>query len=147
MNTPVPLWLVYALLAALFAALVSITGKIGVRDLDPTASTAIRAIVMTLILVPIAFALGRGDTIAQLVRSPGAAWTIALSGLFGALSWLAYFAALKLGPVTKIAPIDRLSVVIAVVLAAIVLGERITLKTGIGAALIVAGAVVLAISS
>lgn len=136
-------WLIYALLSAAFAALVAIFGKIGLAGVDTTLATTIRAAVMFLFLLIIAFSLGKfgGST-----AFTGKTWLfIVLSGVAGALSWLCYFLALKHGTAAKVAPIDRLSVVFVIVLAALFLGEKIGFKTGVGAALITAGAVLIAL--
>jgi transporter family protein len=132
-------WIVYALLAAFFAALVAVLGKIGVRDVDTTLATAVRAVIMALFLGPALLGkLGGLDEI------PGRAFVfIVLSGLAGAASWLFYFLALKHGPATGVAALDRLSVVLVFVLAVVFLGEALTWEPALGAVLVVAGAILL----
>ncbi|MEZ5099603.1 MAG: EamA family transporter [Thermoleophilia bacterium] len=134
-------WVVYALLAAVFAALVAILGKVGVRDVDPTVATAIRALVMAVILAALTVALGKAGVIRTVsVRSLG---FIAVSGVAGAASWLFYFLALRHGPAVGVAALDRLSVVFVVVLAALFLGEPFTWRGALGAALVVLGSLLM----
>jgi transporter family protein len=134
-------WIVYALLAAFFAALVAIFGKIGVRDVDTTLATAVRAVIMAVFLGAAAALLGK---LGGLDEIPGRAFVfIVLSGLAGAASWLFYFLALKHGPATGVAALDRLSVVLVFVLAVVFLGEALTWKAALGAVLVVAGAILL----
>lgn len=134
-------WVVYALLAALFAALVGVLGKVGVRDVDTTAATAVRAVVMAVLLVGLAAALGR---LGGLRTVDGRAlWFVVLSGAAGACSWLFYFLALRHGPVTGVAALDRLSVVLVFVLAVAFLGDPFSWRGAAGAALVVAGAILL----
>src|SRR5436190_8023207 len=129
-------WLVYALLSALFAGLVAIFGKVGMRDVDSTLATAARAIVMALALVVLVLARPDATTRAQHISAR--AWSfILLAGLAGAASWLCYFRALQLGEASRVAPIDRLSVVVTVALAAIFLGEKLTVGVTAGVVLTV----------
>lgn len=135
-------WIIYALLSAVCAALVVILGKIGLDHVDTTLATAIRSIVMALALVLAAFSLGKFD----LSKIDGhALFFIILSGLAGALSWFFYFGALKSGPATGVAALDRLSVVFVLVLAVLFLGEALTWKTALGAVLVSIGAILLAL--
>lgn len=134
-------WIVYALLAAVFAALVAVLGKVGVRDVDPTTATAVRAVVMAAVLVGLALALGKLGGVREIPSR--ALLFIVLSGLAGAASWLFYFVALRDGPATPVAALDRLSVVFVFLLAALFLGEPATWRGFAGAALVVAGAVLL----
>lgn len=136
-----PGWIVLALLAAVFAALVAILGKIGVRDVDPTAATAIRAVVMAVVLVALTLVLGKTGTL----RDVGgrAILFVVLSGLAGAASWVAYFVALRDGPATGVAALDRLSIVFVLLLAVPFLGEPFTLRAAVGAGLVVLGAVLM----
>jgi len=139
------LWLIFALLSAITAAAVAIFGKIGLQGVDPNTATAIRAIVMALFLVTVVLVEDRFTNLSSILANKTALFYIILGGIAGALSWLFYFMALKLGKVSQVAPIDRLSVVFAIVLAFLFLGEKITLKTGIGAALVTVGAILIAI--
>jgi len=135
------LWVTYALLAALFAALVAILGKVGVREVDVTLATAVRAVVMAVFLVTAAIVLGKTGGIGSISRR--SFLFIVLSGAAGATSWLFYFLALREGPATGVAALDRLSVVLVFVLAVIFLGEAFSAKAALGAALVVVGAVLL----
>lgn len=136
-----PLWIGYALLAAVFAALVAIFGKVGVREVDATLATAVRAVIMAAFLVTAAVALGKTTGLGAISRK--SFLFIVLSGAAGAASWLFYFLALREGPATGVAALDRLSVVIVFILAVIFLGEAFTPKAALGAALVVAGAILL----
>ena len=140
-------WLVYALLSALCAAFVSIFGKVGLMGLDSSAATAVRAAIMALFLMGVVVAEGHAADLPQVFADRKALAFVALSGIAGALSWLFYFLALKDGAVTQVAPIDKLSVVFAVVLAAIIFGEKVSLTHGIAIAMIAAGGLLLAIFS
>ncbi|MDO8598712.1 MAG: EamA family transporter [bacterium] len=135
------MWLLYALIAAATAALVAIFGKIGLQGVDSTLATTVRGIVMAVVLI-VASAIG--GKFSGLSSVSGRAWLfIALSGLAGATSWLAYFLALKLGPTTHVSAIDRLSIVFVIVLAALFLGEAFTWKLALGGLLMIAGAVLI----
>ncbi|WP_225087343.1 EamA family transporter [Pectobacterium colocasium] len=138
-------WLIYALLSAVCAALVAIFGKIGLQNLDANTATAIRAVIMALFLVGVVVAQGKLALVGEVVANKKALLFIVLSGVAGALSWLFYFVALKNGNVAQVAPIDKLSVVFAVVLAVILLGEKISLMAGAGVALISVGALLVAL--
>ena len=135
------MWILYALLSAVFAAAVAILGKIGLKDVDTTLATAIRAGVMGTFLVAAAAMLDKFALFKTF--SNKALLFILLSGIAGALSWLFYFYALKHGPASGVAALDRLSVVFVVLLAALFLGEALTAKSAVGLALIVAGALLL----
>ncbi|MEQ9890973.1 EamA family transporter [Pectobacterium aroidearum] len=138
-------WLIYALLSAVCAALVAIFGKIGLQNLDANTATTIRAVIMALFLVGVVVAQGKLVLVGEIIANKKALLFIVLSGVAGALSWLFYFVALKNGNVAQVAPIDKLSVVFAVVLAVILLGEKISLMAGVGVALISAGALLVAL--
>lgn len=135
------MWWTYALLSAVFAALTAIFAKIGVKNVSSDLATAIRTVVILAIAWGIVFARGEGRTLGELSREN---WIfLVLSGIATGLSWIFYFKALKLGDVSKVAPVDKLSVAIAILLAVVFLGEALTYKTAIGAALIIAGSIVL----
>ena len=138
-------WLIYALLSAITAACVAILGKIGLQHLDANTATAIRAIVMAIFLVGVVAVQGKLNLINTFFNDKKALLIIALSGVAGALSWLFYFMAIKEGKVSQVAPIDKLSVVFAVIFAAIIFGEKISLISAIGVAMIAAGAVLVAL--
>lgn len=132
------MWLFYALLSAVFAALVAIFGKIGIANVDSTFATAIRALVM-FIFVFLAALIGKKINFVSLDRT--AIIYIILSGLAGALSWLFYFYALKTGDASKVAAVDRTSVVFVIVIAGLFAIEKFTLLKLAGAVLITAGAI------
>ena len=138
-------WLLYALLSALCAAFVSIFGKVGVAGLDSSAATAVRAVIMAVFLVGVVAAEGHTSNLPQVFADRKALLFVALSGIAGALSWLFYFLALKEGDVTKVAPIDKLSVVFAVLIAVLFFGERVSFLNGVAIAMIAAGGLMLAI--
>lgn len=138
-------WLIFALLSALGAALVAIFGKIGLQGVDSHTATTIRALIMFLFLFAVIAIEGKLSAGIQYFTNSKLMFYIFLSGIAGALSWLFYFLALQHGSVAQVAGIDRLSIVFAVVLAALFLGEKIDLKTGIGVSLITIGAIVLAL--
>ncbi|MBI6549860.1 EamA family transporter [Xenorhabdus lircayensis] len=138
-------WLIYALLSALTAALVAIFGKIGLQSLDANAATAIRAVIMALFLVGVVVVQGKLNLISEILANRKALLFILLSGIAGALSWLFYFLAIKHGNVSQVAPIDKLSVVFAVILAVILFGEKISLVAAAGVALITIGALMVAL--
>lgn len=140
-HTRMALWLLFALGSALFAALVAVFGKLGVVNVDSTLATAVRAVVMAIFLVLVVFSLGKTHLLSSINNT--ALLYIVLSGIAGALSWLCYFFALKLGPAHGVAAVDRLSVVFVLILAALFLSESITWKTGMGALLLTAGAVLM----
>ena len=136
-------WLTWALLSALFAAATAILAKLGVTGVDANVATAVRTsvvVVFTWLLVYIT----RQPSSFQ-AFSPKTWLFLVLSGLATGLSWLCYFHALKVGPASRVAPIDKLSVALVIVLAALFLGEGLTWAKGVGGLLIVAGAVIIAV--
>ena len=136
-------WLIWSLLSAVFAAATALLAKVGVQDIDSNLATAIRTSVVVVFTWAIALA-ARSESFGQPISRKS--WTfLALSGLATGLSWLCYFRALKLGPASRVAPIDKLSVALVIVLSALFLGERLTLAKGVGGILIVAGAIVIAL--
>ncbi len=136
-------WLLLAVFSAFFAALVAILAKIGLQGIDSTVATAARAVVMMLFIVVFALSTGKGPQLTQFTSKDMG--FIILSGVAGALSWLLYFAALELADASKVAPVDRASVLIVMVLAALFLGEKITLKTATAGVLIFIGLMLLAV--
>ncbi|WP_387691333.1 EamA family transporter [Photorhabdus sp. RM71S] len=138
-------WLIYALLSAFTAALVAIFGKIGLQNLDANTATAIRAVIMALFLVSVVVVQGKLNLVSEVLANHKALLFIALSGVAGAFSWLFYFLAIKNGNVSQVTPIDKLSVVFAVILAVILFGEKISLMTAGGVALITAGTLMVAL--
>lgn len=136
-------WIFYALGSAVFASLVAIFGKIGLKGIDSTLATTLRSIVMATFLIIVSLSVGKFSGFSNL--SNKALTFIVFSGIAGALSWLFYFFAIKNGPVSGVVAIDRTSVVFALILAALFLGETFTLKTALGGALILAGALLVAL--
>jgi len=137
-------WLIYALISAASASLVAIFGKLGLGGVDSTVATAIRSSVMTLFLVSVLFASGLGAKVIQ-VRGWPLFW-IGASGVAGAVSWLFYFKAIQIGNVSKIAPIDKLSMPLAVLLAVVILHEKYSKLNWLGISLIVIGALLASLS-
>ena len=136
-------WLVWSLLSAVFAAATAILAKVGVAGIDANLATAVRTSVVVVFTWALAYGLRPAAGYQAL---PGRAWIfLALSGLATGLSWLCYFHALQVGPASRVAPIDKLSVALVIVLSAVFLGERLTMGKGIGGLLIVAGAIVIAL--
>lgn len=138
-------WLVYALLSAISAAMVAVFGKMGLQHLDANTATAIRAVIMALFLAGVVVVQGKLNLISEIIENRKALFFIALSGIAGALSWLFYFMAIKNGQVSQVAPIDKLSVVFAVIFAVILFGEKISLIAAGGVALITLGALMVAL--
>jgi len=133
-------WTLFALGAAFFAALTSLFGKLGVADLNSNLATFIRTVV---ILVMIGTIVSWRSEWQMPSTISGRSWLfLILSGAATGLSWLCFYRALQLGPVSKVAPIDKLSVAFAIVLGAIVLGEKLNWPTIIGGGLIVLGSIV-----
>jgi transporter family protein len=131
----------WALLSAAFAGLTAVLAKMGVRDVDADLATAIRTGVVLVFAWAIALVRGVGSVAAV----PRGAWLfLILSGLATGSSWLCYFRALRLGEASRVAPIDKLSVVVAMVLAALLLHEHLTWRHWLGGTLIVSGTLVLA---
>ncbi len=137
-------WLIFALLSAIFAAAVAIFGKIGLEGVDSTLATGLRAGVMFIFMVLVLLFTKKIPDITTLNRK--AVLFIILGGVAGALSWIFYFLALKLGQASKVAPIDRLSVVFVIIFAALFLGEKLTLKVALGTLLIAVGAILIALA-
>jgi transporter family protein len=131
-------WILFAFLSALFASLVAIFGKIGTQNIDSTIATSVRSIIMAITVIGFMSIRGGWSSIHNI---PSKAWLfIVLSGISGAASWLVYFEALKLGPASKVAVIDRLSVVFTLILAWILLGEKMSWGVALGGLFMVAGA-------
>lgn len=134
-------WLVWALLSAVFAGATAILAKVGVAGIDSNLATAIRTVVVVFFTITIAWSTGATTHVGKLTALN---WTfLILSGIATGLSWICYFRALQLGPASRVAPIDKLSVVFAVVVAVLFLGEKLTLVQWLGVALITLGAVLM----
>lgn len=134
-------WLIYAFLSALFAAFTAILAKIGVKNVNSNVATAIRTIVILLFAWGIVFAQGTYKQIASI--SKVSMLFLILSGIATGLSWLFYFRALQLGEASKVSPIDKLSLVLTIVLAAIILKEKVNVAIIIGAVLMSVGAIII----
>lgn len=131
------MWKYYALLSALFAALTAIFAKIGVKDINSNLATAIRTSIILLLTWGIVLFSGRMNEIKDISRHT---WCfLILSGLATGMSWLFYFKAMQTGDASRVAPIDKLSVVITILLAFFLLKEPVSMKVIIGALLITAG--------
>lgn len=137
------MWILFALLSAISAAAIPIFSKLGLNHLDSTAATTLRSIIMTIALVGFALATGKFRGM-QLADFSSREWSyLLMAGLAGAISWLCYFAALRLGPATPVAGLDRLSVVFVLIFAALFLGDPITWKSALAIALMTSGGVLL----
>jgi transporter family protein len=135
------MWWVYAILSALFASLTAIFGKLGVANINSNLATGIRTVVILVMIWIIILTRGEAKGINTLSKQN--IIFLVVSGIATGLSWLFYFKALQLGNVSQVAPIDKLSVALTIILAMIFLGETLTLKTAIGAGLIIAGTLVM----
>ncbi|QLC64823.1 EamA family transporter [Flavobacterium sp. LPB0248] len=133
------MWIVFALLSAFFAALTAIFAKIGIKNVDSDLATAIRTVIILILAWGIAFA--RGGTAAINSLSKQNLIFIILSGIATGLSWIFYFKALQIGEVSKVAPVDKLSVAIAIVLSVIFLHEKISFLGIMGVLLIICGTI------
>ena len=137
------MWKYYALLSALFAALTAVFAKIGVKDINSDLATAIRTSVILFITSGIVFA---GNHMAEVKGVSGHTWIfLILSGVATGLSWLFYFKALQTGDVSRVAPIDKLSVVITICLSFLLLKEPINARVVFGTLLITGGSIVMLI--
>ena len=138
-------WIFWALLSALFAAATAIFAKLGVSGVDSNFATAVRTTVVVFLAWAIALATRSEGSFH--VPSPRTWLFLTFSGLCTGLSWMCYFKALQMGPASRVAPIDKLSVALVIGFAALFLGEKMTWAKGIGGSLIVAGAIVVALDS
>jgi transporter family protein len=135
------MWWIYALLSALFAALTAIFSKLGVTNVSTNLATAIRTVIILVIAWGIVIAKGEAKALTSISKQN--LLYLVISGVATGLSWIFYFKALQLGKVSKVAPVDKLSVALTIILSVVVLKEVLTVKTAIGALLIIAGTVVL----
>ena len=137
------MWLVLALLSAVFAALTSILAKVGIQGVDSNVGTAIRTLVVFFMACGMAFVCGAKFSPAAVSART---WVfLILSGLATGASWLCYFKALQMGDVSRVAPVDKMSIVFTIVLAVIFLQEHLTMKAAAGAALISLGTLLMAL--
>lgn len=135
------MWWFYALLSAFFAALTAIFAKIGIKNVNTDLATAIRTVVILVLAWGIAYFRGGLSNLQSLTKYNYI--FLVLSGLATGFSWIFYFKALQLGKVSQVAPVDKLSVALAIIFSVIFLGEILTWKMAIGAALIITGTIVL----
>lgn len=136
-------WIFWAFLSAAFAALTAIFAKIGVAGVNSDLATLIRTVVIIAILAGIVTATGQWQPLSSI---SGKTWLfLALSGAATGASWLAYFRALKLGDAARVAPIDKLSIVLVAVFGVVFLGEKLGLVNWLGVAMIAGGALLLAL--
>lgn len=137
-------WLVYAFLSAFFAALTAILAKIGIKNVDSNLATAIRTVVILIFAWSIVIVQGTIRNISKI--SHFSLLFLILSGIATGVSWLFYFRALQVGTASQVAPIDKLSLVLTIVLAVFILREKITIPIIIGAVLMSVGAILVALS-
>jgi len=135
-------WISWSLLSALFAGITAILAKVGVAGVDSNLATAVRTTVILVFTWAIVLTTNPAASVRQL--SQRTLIFLALSGIATGLSWLCYFRALQLGQASRVAPVDKLSVVFAIALAAVVLGEKLSWHHYLGGALIVGWAILLA---
>jgi transporter family protein len=138
-----PTWQLFALASAFFAGLTAIFGKIGVAQINSNLATMIRTVVILAVTTLIITFRGEWEPLSKL--SGRSFLFLVLSGIATGLSWLCYYRALQIGPASLVAPVDKLSVVFVIVLAALFLGEAMTWKVLLGGGLVVAGTLVLTI--
>lgn len=142
MNATILPWQAWALLAAAFAALTAIFGKVGVETINSDFATLIRTAVILAVTAGIVASTGAWQPLASVA---GRSWIfLTLSGIATGASWLCYYRALKLGPAAQVAPIDKLSIVLVAIFATLFLGERLSGKNWLGVALIAFGAILVA---
>ena len=137
------MWFYYALLSALFAAFTAIFAKIGVSNINSNLATGIRTVVILILVWSVVFIKGEAKDIGSLSKFN--ILFLILSGAATGLSWLFYFKALQIGKVSQVASVDKLSVAIAILLSVLFFKETLTLKTAIGALLIIGGTILFAI--
>lgn len=131
------MWMIFALLSAIFAALTSILAKIGIENVNSNLATAVRTVVVVIMAWAMVFLTNTQSGITEISRK---SWLfLILSGLATGASWMCYYKALQMGDASKVVPIDKLSVVITLVLAFVFLHEQFTMKSLIGCVLIAAG--------
>jgi transporter family protein len=136
-----PAWVFFALGSAVFAALTAIFGKLGVAGMNSNLATLIRTVVIFFVTAVIISARGEWQ---RPDRHSLNGWLfLVLSGIATGLSWLCYYRALQLGPVSKVAPVDKLSVAFAIILGILFAGEKLTWPVAVGGSLIVAGSIVI----
>lgn len=138
------MWLLFALLAAVAAALMTIVAKIGLKGIEPTFATGVKSAVMFLFMATVVVVSGKLKGLATLDQK--SFWIIVVSAIFGALSWLFYFLALRDAPASKVAAVDRLSLVFVILFSILFLAENITLKLALGGIIATIGIVLIALA-
>lgn len=137
------MWIIYAVLGAIFAAFTSIFAKIGIDNVNSNLATAIRTVVVLIMAWGIVFITGKQNEIADISQK---SWLfLALSGGATGLSWLFFYKALQIGDASRVVPVDKFSVVISMVLAFVILGEKVNVKTVIGGIVVTIGTLILAL--
>lgn len=137
-------WYIAAFLSAIFAALVAILAKIGIKDVNSNLATAIRTTVILLFTWGIVFFQGKISQLSTINRN---SWIfLILSGIATGISWLFYFYALKVGEASKVVPIDKLSLVLTIIFASLILSEKITAQVAFGAVLMTIGTIIIALA-
>ncbi len=136
-----PMWLLFATLSALTAALTAIAGKIGLKGVDPTFATGIRSVIMFVFMMGVLAISGKFKLLDTLDRR--AVITIIISAIFGALSWLFYFIALRDATASKVAAVDRLSVIFVILFSVLFLAEKLTWKLALGGILTTGGVILI----
>ena len=136
------MWLVLALLSAVFAALTSILAKIGIEGVDSNLGTAIRTLVVFFMACGMVYLTGARVSFTDIISRT---WIfLVLSGLATGASWLCYFKALQIGDVSKVAPIDKTSIIFTILMAVVFLHEQLTVKVAVGGAFIAIGTLIMA---
>lgn len=135
-------WQIWAVLSAVFASMTAILAKIGVQGINSNYATFIRTVVVLLFLGAIVMATGQFQSLSLLSRR--SLMFLFLSGLATGVSWLCYFRAISLGPVSQVAPIDKLSLVFVAILGVLILGEKLGIRNWLGVALMTIGAILVA---
>lgn len=138
------MWLLFATLSAITAALMTIAGKIGLKNVDPTLATGVRSLFMFLLMAGIVLVSGKIKGLEQ-IDGKGF-YIILISSVFGALSWLFYFLALRTGTASKVAAIDRLSLILVIVISILFLAEKLSIKLALGSILATIGIVLIALA-
>lgn len=137
-------WFAYAILSAVFAALTAILAKIGIKNVDSNLATAVRTVVILFFAWGIVFWQGTAQKLSSI--SQYSLWFLVLSGITTGLSWLFYFRALQLGKASQVAPIDKLSLIITIVLAAVILKEKVSFGILLGGLFMAIGAILISLS-
>lgn len=143
MKAIIESWQAWAFLSAIFAALTAILAKVGVQDVNSNYATFIRTVVVIIFLAAILMATGEFRPLST-ITSRGQLFLV-LSGLATGISWLCYFRALKLGPVSQVAPIDKLSLLLVAILGVVFLGEKLSVRNWLGVVLMAIGVILMAL--